>query len=82
MSSTETAETEEVDLSRAQIRAAYNPFEHGCWLDFANKITQGYMAAEHDAWNPSVSTTPSGSGTSPARQTSRAILPYCVTGTA
>jgi len=41
----------EVDLSREQIRAAYNPFEHGCWLDFANKLTQGYMADEHDDWS-------------------------------
>jgi len=44
--------TEQVDLSRAEIRAAYNPFEHGCWLDFANKLTQGYMADEYDAWSP------------------------------
>ncbi|OYR72721.1 phage terminase large subunit family protein [Halorubrum ezzemoulense] len=42
----------EVDLSRAEIRAAYNPFEHGCWLDFANKLTQGYMAEEPDDWVP------------------------------
>ncbi len=47
-----TASTEEVQLSPTQIRAAYNPFEHGCWLDFANKLTQGYMAAEHDDWSP------------------------------
>lgn len=44
--------TEEVELSRADIRAAYNPFEHGCWLDFANKLTQGYMAHEYDGWAP------------------------------
>ncbi|NHN40548.1 hypothetical protein G9C85_02700 [Halorubellus sp. JP-L1] len=42
----------EVELSRAEIRAAYNPFEHGCWLDFANKLTQGYMQAEYDDWSP------------------------------
>jgi hypothetical protein len=40
----------ELDLSLAEIRAAYNPFEHGCWLEFANKVTEGYMADEHDAW--------------------------------
>jgi hypothetical protein len=45
-------DTTEVDLSRHEIRAAYNPFEHGCWLDFANKVTQGYMADEHDEWVP------------------------------
>jgi hypothetical protein len=44
--------TTEVDLSRAEVRAAYNPFEHGCWLDFANKLTQGYMGAEYDDWSP------------------------------
>jgi len=44
--------TEQVDLSLPEIRAAYNPFEHGCWLDFANKLTQGYMAAEFDDWSP------------------------------
>ena len=42
----------EVDLSRSEIRAAYNPFEHGCWLEFANKLTEGYMRAEHDDWSP------------------------------
>jgi len=52
MSSTADAGTTEVDLSRAEIRAAYNPFEHGCWLDFANKLTQGYMDAEYDDWAP------------------------------
>jgi len=41
-----------VDLSPQDLRAAFNPFEHGCWLDFANKLTQGYMAAEHDEWAP------------------------------
>ena len=53
MSST-TADTDgvEVDLSRHEVRAAYNPFEHGCWLDFANKLTQGYMAEEYDDWAP------------------------------
>jgi hypothetical protein len=45
-------QTQEVELSRRQIRAAYNPFEHGCWLDFADKLTQGYMAHEHDGWSP------------------------------
>ncbi|MFC7047431.1 hypothetical protein ACFQH6_20220 [Halobacteriaceae archaeon GCM10025711] len=45
-------DTVEVDLSPAEIRAAYNPFEHGCWLDFANKLTQGYMAGEYDDWSP------------------------------
>jgi len=40
----------DVDLSRQEIRAAYNPFEHGCWLDFANRLTQGYMAEEYDDW--------------------------------
>lgn len=44
--------TEEIELSLRDIRAAYNPFEHGCWLDFANKLTQGYMAGEYDGWNP------------------------------
>lgn len=48
----DAGDTEEVELSQAEIRAAYNPFEHGCWLDFANKLTQGYMAAEHDDWSP------------------------------
>ncbi|WP_135852619.1 phage terminase large subunit family protein [Halorussus salinus] len=52
-SSTQSSDaTEEVDLSPTQIRAAYNPFEHGCWLDFANKLTQGYMEVEHDDWQP------------------------------
>jgi len=49
MSSTQT---EQVELTNEQIRAAYNPFEHGCWLDFANKVTQGYMAGEYDDWSP------------------------------
>lgn len=44
-------ETEEVELTDTQIRAAYNPFEHGCWLDFANKLTQGYMRHEYDPWS-------------------------------
>jgi hypothetical protein len=52
MSSTADGAGVEVDLSPAEIRAAYNPFEHGCWLDFANKLTQGYMDAEHDDWAP------------------------------
>jgi hypothetical protein len=52
MSSAETPTETEVDLSRSEIRAAYNPFEYGCWLDFANKLTQGYMAAEYDDWAP------------------------------
>lgn len=47
-----TTETTEVGLSNREIRAAFNPFEHGCWLDFANKLTQGYMAAEYDGWSP------------------------------
>jgi len=47
-----TADTVDVDVSRAELRAAYNPFEHGCWLDFANKLTQGYMAEEYDDWAP------------------------------
>jgi len=42
----------EVELSPAEIRAAYNPFEHGCWLEFANKLTEGYMDAEFDNWSP------------------------------
>lgn len=46
------AETESVDLSPQQIREAYNPFKHGCWMDFANRITKGYMSAERDAWEP------------------------------
>lgn len=45
-------ETEEVELTNAEVRAAYNPFEHGCWLDFANKLTQGYMQHEYDSWSP------------------------------
>jgi len=49
MSSTQT---EQVELTNEQIRAAYNPFEHGCWLDFANKLTQGYMQGEYDDWKP------------------------------
>jgi len=44
--------TQDVQLSDRDLRAAYNPFEHGCWLDFANKLTQGYMADEHDDWSP------------------------------
>lgn len=52
MSSATTSSTEEVDLSLAEVRAAYNPFEHGCWLDFANKLTQGYMDGEYDDWSP------------------------------
>jgi len=44
--------TETVDLSHREVRAAYNPFEHGCWLDFANKLTQGYMREEYDSWAP------------------------------
>jgi len=51
-SSADAGDDVEVDLSRSEVRAAYNPFEHGCWLDFANKLTQGYMAAEHDDWAP------------------------------
>ncbi len=54
-STTETVDgagREEVELSNEQIRAAYNPFEHGCWLDFANKLTQGYMRGEYDDWKP------------------------------
>ena len=50
--SSATQATEDVQLSRDEIRAAFNPFEHGCWLDFANKLTQGYMAAEPDDWVP------------------------------
>jgi len=42
----------DVELTNEEIRAAYNPFEHGCWLDFANKLTQGYMADEPDPWAP------------------------------
>ncbi|MUV59986.1 hypothetical protein [Halobacterium sp. CBA1126] len=42
----------EVELSRSEIRAAYNPFEHGCWLEFANKLTEGYMSSEPDPWSP------------------------------
>lgn len=52
MSSTQEGATTEVSLSRRDVRAAFNPFEHGCWLDFANKLTQGYMADEHDEWAP------------------------------
>jgi len=53
MSSADSVDTTEtVDLSNREVRAAYNPFEHGCWLDFANKLTQGYMAEEHDDWSP------------------------------
>ncbi|WP_277540216.1 phage terminase large subunit family protein [Haloarcula laminariae] len=51
-SATDDARTTEVELSRAEVRAAYNPFDHGCWLDFANKLTQGYMADEPDPWAP------------------------------
>ena len=42
----------EVNLTPQQIRAAYNPFEHGCWSDFLNRLTQGYMAGERDPWVP------------------------------
>jgi len=54
MSSTPSTDAggEEVELSQPEIRAAFNPFKHGCWLEFANKLTQGYMAAEPDAWAP------------------------------
>ena len=51
MSSASTG-TEDVELSHAEVRAAFNPFEHGCWLEFANKLTQGYMQHEHDDWSP------------------------------
>jgi len=44
-----SGDTEAVDISSAERRAAYNPFEHGCWLDFANKLTQGYMQEEYDS---------------------------------
>lgn len=47
MSSTAT-----VDVSPAQLRAAYNPFEHGCWMDYFKKLTQGYMAREDQSWAP------------------------------
>lgn len=44
--------TETVEPTRSQIRAAYNPFDHGCWQDFLNKLTQGYMSLEPDPWYP------------------------------
>lgn len=44
--------TESVTLSPPAIRAAYNPFDHGCWMDFANRVTKGYMADERDDWSP------------------------------
>jgi len=47
MSSTET-----VTVSPPQLRAAYNPFTHGCWLDFFGKLTQGYMDREDRDWSP------------------------------
>ena len=51
MSQTER-DTEAVELGPQHIRAAYNPFEHGCWMDFANRLTKGYMADERDPWTP------------------------------
>ena len=51
-SSTSGGNTEEVELSQAELRAAFNPFEHGCWLEFANKLTQGFMDEEPDDWAP------------------------------
>lgn len=42
----------EMNVTPPQIRAAYNPFEHGCWMDYANRVTQGYMEEERDDWSP------------------------------
>lgn len=41
-----------VDLSTSEIRAAFNPFKHDCWLDFANRVTRGYMEQERDPFIP------------------------------
>ena len=48
-----TEDTVKVDVDRHTLRSAYNPFEHGCWSDFCDKVTQGYIAGEaEDEWTP------------------------------
>lgn len=40
------------ELTHADKREAYNPFEGCPWEEFINELTYGYMQAERDPWQP------------------------------